>query len=315
MEGHKPSLLLVGDASQLAPARSALEEECERIELARDGPSAIKLAGTQQFDLVLMALELPGMDGLQVLRMLRASSSRRHLPVLLLSQAAGRGRAAAALGLGADDFLPWPLEAEELRARIHRSLAFRRQIDELIAQADELHLLSVTDGLTQLANHRHFQERLRDEFRRAQRYDDPLSLLLLDLDYFKSVNDELGHKAGDQVLREVASSLRRSVRETDLVARYGGEEFAVLLPKTQLPGALTVAERVSVDVASLRLGPSGSLRVTVSLGVSGYPGRAIVSSDQLFRAADDALYRAKRDGRNRISLYQAAESELAARAG
>src|SRR6185295_16446480 len=143
---------------------------------------------------------------------------------------------------------------QELLARLMRTLGLRMRIDGLLSETERLYELSLTDGLTQIANHRHFQERLRDEFRRAQRYDDPLALILLDLDHFKDVNDKHGHLAGDQVLKDVAAGIKKSVRETDFVARYGGEEFAVVLPKTQLTNALTIAERVWSDVAKLKLG-------------------------------------------------------------
>ena len=162
----------------------------------------------------------------------------------------------------------------------------------------------MTDGLTQIANHRAFQDRLREEFRRAQRYDDPLALILIDLDHFKKVNDNFGHQAGDEVLVAMASCLKLAVRETDFVARYGGEEFAVVLPKTHLAGALTVAERVAADMQKIKAGPSG-LKITASFGVSGFPGRSVNTGEQLVRTADEALYRAKREGRNKISLFQA----------
>ena len=125
------------------------------------------------------------------------------------------------------------------------------------AEAERLHALAVTDGLTQVANHRHFQDRLREEFRRAQRYDDPLALILADLDHFKNVNDNFGHPVGDEVLVAMAACLKYAVRETDFVARYGGEEFAVLLPKTHLAGALTVAERISTEMKQITSGARG----------------------------------------------------------
>ena len=162
----------------------------------------------------------------------------------------------------------------------------------------------MTDGLTQVANHRHFQDRLREEFRRAQRYDDPLALILVDLDHFKNVNDNFGHQVGDEVLAAMAACVKAAVRETDFVARYGGEEFAVLLPKTHLAGALTVAERIAADMVGIKAGPNG-LKVTASFGVSGFPGRSVNTSEQLVKTADEALYRAKREGRNKISLFQA----------
>jgi diguanylate cyclase (GGDEF)-like protein len=182
-----------------------------------------------------------------------------------------------------------------------------RRFSDLETEVTRLHELSVTDGLTQVANHRFFQERLSEEFRRAQRYDDPLALILADLDHFKLVNDQYGHPAGDQVLRTLADLFKASVRETDFVARYGGEEFAVLLPKTHLGGALSVAERVAAELRRRSIGPA-EVRVTASFGVSSFPGRGVSSPEQLLKTADEALYRSKSDGRNRISLYQAVQA-------
>ena len=300
------SRILVVDDSQATAAALAelLRGDGFKVDVAGDGPSALKLAATQAVDLVLLDVELGGMDGLQVLRMLRSSEPRRFLPVLMISVKDDRQQRLTAFKLGADDFLKKPWDELELLARVRRCLSLRRRVDELLDESERLHQLSVTDGLTQVANHRFFHERLREEFRRAQRYDDPVALILLDLDHFKTVNDQFGHPVGDQVLKAVATSIVGSVRETDLVARYGGEEFGVILPKTHLAGSLTVAERVWSDLGALRLGPGGQVRITASLGVSGYPNRSVVTADQLLRTADDALYRAKREGRNKISLYQ-----------
>jgi diguanylate cyclase (GGDEF)-like protein len=273
---------------------------------ARDGTEGARIAATGEVDLVLLDVELPGHDGLQTLRMIRSDADPRYLPVLMMSVRADREKRLAALKLGADDFLAKPWDAEELLARVRRCLSIGERMGELKRDIAELQRLSTTDGLTQVHNHRFFQERLRDEFRRAQRYDDPLALVVLDIDHFKEVNDRFGHLEGDRVLQQVAGCLRKSVRDTDLLARYGGEEFAVLLPKTHLAGALTVAERIWKDLEALRAGPDGAVRITASLGVSGYPNRSVISAEQLFRTADDALYRAKREGRNKICLYQQA---------
>jgi two-component system, cell cycle response regulator len=305
--------VLVVDDSRAAQDGLAqlLEGAGHTVRAALDGPEALRVASAGAVDLVVLDLELPGLDGLQVLRMLRASERLRHVPVLVLTVREDRDTRLAALSLGADDFLTKPWDAPLLLARVTRCLETKRRIDALTTQAAALQTLSTLDGLTQLHNHRHFQERLREEFRRAQRYADPLSLILVDLDHFKHVNDAHGHLTGDRVLREVSSALRHCVRDTDLLARYGGEEFAVLLPCTSISGSLTVAERIWRDVAALRVplegpaegGQEGAvLQLTASVGVSALPQRTLTSAEALFRAADEALYRAKREGRNRVCL-------------
>ncbi|MBL8957471.1 MAG: diguanylate cyclase [Myxococcaceae bacterium] len=274
---------------------------------ARELLDAMRLSNEIDFDAAVIDVEQLSEGAFTLLRHLRARTSRRYMPIFFWSSGGATDERVKAFAAGADDWVHGSIDAQELLARLMRGLGLRLRIDGLLDETERLYELSLTDGLTQVANHRHFQERLRDEFRRAQRYDDPLALVLLDLDHFKDVNDKHGHVAGDQVLRDVASAIKKSVRETDFVARYGGEEFAVVLPKTQLAGALTVAERVWADVAKLPLGGANgaSFHVTASLGLAGYPSRSVASAEQLVRCADEALYRAKREGRNKIAIYQA----------
>ena len=161
------------------------------------------------------------------------------------------------------------------------------------------------DDLTELYNYRYLHTRLSDEFKRAERYREPLSCVMIDVDHFKRVNDRHGHDAGDAALRVVADRLRKAVREVDVVARYGGEEFLLVLPSTNFSGALSVAERVwrAIGGEPFVFGEA-SERVTASVGVAVYPSRDIKSKDQLLKAADRALYQAKHEGRDRICVFQ-----------
>jgi two-component system, cell cycle response regulator len=257
-------------------------------------------------DVAVLAHELPPGGGLSIVQRLRDDEDHR-VPTLLVTEGASAEVIAQALDEGAEGVVAARVEGVELVARCRALIAAARRVRALKAEVARLHELAVTDGLTQVANHRSFQERLADEFRRAQRYDDPLALILIDLDHFKDINDRYGHPAGDQVLQALAEMLREAVRETDFVARYGGEEFAVVLPKTHLGGALSVAERICGDLRSKKIGPLG-IRITASFGVSGFPSRGVGSAEELLRTADEALYRSKSQGRNRISIYQAALS-------
>ncbi|MFY2559238.1 diguanylate cyclase [Corallococcus terminator] len=299
----RPCTLLVVDEAESTLARlaRALGPEGFCLRLVSPGPEVGRLA--READLVVWVARPPGDPTAQHwLDKLLALEGPPAPPVLVLAERENRAVWVGALAQGAEVvFDPW--DAEELRSRVARSLKTQARLTLLSNQVGELQRLSSTDGLTGVHNHRHFQERLREEFRRAQRYDDPLALILLDLDHFKQVNDRHGHTTGDGVLREVAATLQGSVRETDLVARYGGEEFAVLLPRTHLTGALSVAERVRRDLATLRVGPDGALQVTASLGVSSFPHRTVLSPEQLLLTADEALYRAKDEGRDRICLH------------
>ena len=303
MGDHWMALIVEESAFAREALAQILEEAGASVVEASSVNEAFAALIDTRIDLALVAHELSQESGLTILEQLR-SDGERPVPVLMTSRVASPEAVASALSKGADDFLKEPVSGPEVVARCQRLLAVYRRFAALEAEANRLHELSVTDGLTQLANHRFFQERLSEEFRRAQRYDDPLALILSDLDHFKAVNDQYGHQVGDSVLKTLAEVLRSSVRETDFVARYGGEEFAVVLPKTHLGGALTVAERISSERRARKVGPM-MVRITASFGVSSFPGRGINTAEQLLRTADEALYRSKSDGRNRISLYQA----------
>jgi diguanylate cyclase (GGDEF)-like protein len=273
---------------------------------------AIRKVKTDPPDLVLLDMVLPDMDGLEVLRIVKARPQGDFIPVIILSARADIDSKVAGLRIGADDYLAKPFAEAELLARCTAMLRIKSLQDQLRRVQRELEERSVTDGLTGLKNRRFFDERLAEEFRRAQRYSDPVSLIMIDLDHFKEVNDRHGHPFGDVVLREAAGLIRSSIRDPDICARYGGEEFAVILPKTHLAGAITVAERIwkELGAKSYKVPPEApggpSIRqVTASLGIAFYPSKDISSPELLLRFADEALYQAKRAGRNTICLYQA----------
>jgi two-component system, cell cycle response regulator len=205
------------------------------------------------------------------------------------------------LDLGADDVLPANIGTDELLARLRRRTAVLRRAALTMTRGPE-DRVAVVDSLTEVHNRRYFMLRLEDEFRRAQRYDNPLALVLVDLDQFRGINESFGHLVGDGVLRAVAQCLVAAVRETDTVARTGGDEFACILPQTHLAGALTVAERIRRDVAALRTGPAADVLLTASVGVGSHPAVHVQTPEELIGAADGCLARAKREGRNRVCL-------------
>lgn len=176
----------------------------------------------------------------------------------------------------------------------------------VVIEKARLYNLATVDGLTGLVVRRHFQSKMEEEFRRARRYNKPLSYLMTDIDHFKKFNDTYGHQTGDAVLREVAKIVRKSVRETDIAARYGGEEFCVILPETEPEGAVQFAERLrqSVEAATFIGAQGEELKVTISIGVSSIPYTNPETADDMIKLADDSLYVCKKNGRNRVELAQ-----------
>jgi diguanylate cyclase (GGDEF)-like protein len=327
-------ILVVDDSpTQLDAIVQVLAREGYDVRTAADGKEAIRKVHGDGPDLVLLDLILPDMDGLEVLRIVKAPRpDGEFTPVIILSSKTDLDSKVRGLRIGADDYLAKPPADREILARVEAMLRIKRLQDELRGTKRELEdkqrqleekqrqleqqsvLLaeqSITDPLTALKNRRFFDERLVEEFRRAQRYSDPVSLMMIDLDHFKLVNDRHGHQAGDLVLREAGALIRGSIREPDICARYGGEEFAVILPKTHMSGALVVAERVWKELGQkvYRHAPPGGravdVQVTASIGIAFYPSKDIGTPELLLKFADEALYNAKRAGRNTICLYQA----------
>jgi diguanylate cyclase (GGDEF)-like protein len=275
------------------------------VEMAEDGPGALASARDQDLDLVLLDLMMPGLDGLDCCRLIKGITREEFLPVMLLTSKTDADSRVTGLRIGADDYVTKPFDERELMARIKNLLRLKRMHDNINEARARLEQLAVQDELTGLFNYRYLHTRLNEEFKRSERYRDPLACVMLDIDYFKRVNDRFGHDAGDAVLREVAKRLRKAVREIDVVTRYGGEEFLLVLPSTNFSGALSVADRVWRSVGSeLFALPGGPEHVSISVGVAVFPSRDIKTKDQLIKAADKALYQAKADGRDRICVFQ-----------
>jgi len=306
-ERQESPLVLVADDDRMTrqAVTKALVDHGLRVEQAEDGQQALERAKKGGIDLLILDVVMPRLSGIECCRVLKGSSDDRFLPIVLLTSRNDVESRIEGLRIGADDYLGKPFDERELLARVDNLLRLKRAHDEVLAGKKRLEQLAIQDELTGVYNYRYLQTRLGEEFKRAQRYRYPLACAMIDLDRFKTVNDEFGHDVGDLVLREVAQRISGVVRDVDVVARYGGEEFLLVLPNTHFAGALTVAERVwrTVGQKSISVGDRRH-KITVSVGVSLYPSRDIKSKDQLLKAADEAVSRAKQEGRDRICVFQ-----------
>jgi len=296
IEQRLPRLLVVDDQPANIQAVYQAFSADHQVLMATSGEQALKLAVGKQPDLILLDVVMPGMDGHEVCRRLKADAATRGIPVIFVTAHSDEAAETQGLALGAVDFISKPINPAIVRARVKTHLTLK-------AQADLLRQWVYVDGLTGVRNRRGLDEQLAVEWGRAVREGGALSVILLDVDFFKRYNDHYGHQAGDACLRAVAAFLRQAVkRPGDLVARYGGEEFACLLPGTPLDGALAFARQLGAGVEALALAhaqSSVSPVVTVSLGVCGTSGRLPGNAEALLRTADEQLYAAKAAGRNR----------------
>jgi two-component system, cell cycle response regulator len=253
--------------------------------------------------LALLDWMMPGLDGVEVCRRIRQAVRQRYIYVILLTAKTEQKDLVEGMDAGADDYLTKPFNTHELRVRLR---AGRRILDlqEQLLQAQEaLREQATHDGLTGLWNRTSILEILQREAARAVREDAPLAVLMVDLDYFKKINDTYGHLAGDGVLRETARRLLENVRTYDAIGRYGGEEFLVVLPGCDESGGLAQAERLRECVGGEPILTSvGQIAVTCSLGLSWTGHPQLSATKELLRLADSALYAAKRTGRNRVAL-------------
>ncbi len=271
---------------------------------AADGLTAFKTIMDNPPDLVLCDLVMPGFDGLKFLGLKASRKELEQIPVIILTAEDDLDRKAEILERGASDYVTKPFHEKELLARVRIHTKLKLLQDEMLVKNAQLEALSVTDSLTGLSNRRRLMSRLEEEVYRSRRQKSPLSVVMIDIDHFKQVNDQHGHAMGDQVLRNIGEMLLATVRATDLAARYGGEELTVVLPHTDAAGAIQFAEALRQRFADLDHVLDGvTLKRTASLGVACRDGQEEEpNAEGLLKQADEALYRAKQGGRNRVEL-------------
>lgn len=305
---QEQGLILVADDDRIIRhvMRMALEQLGYRVEDVTNGHDCLKAYQDLQPDLVLLDIKMPDIDGFECCRRLKALPQSSHVPILMITGLEDATSVDKAFAVGASDYVTKPIHWPVLKQRVRVFLRQTRLQKELEASNARLQVLASIDDLTQLSNHRVFKEYLHQVWQQLAPGQQPLTLVLADVDFFKKYNDAYGHPAGDQCLYRVASVIKQAVcRPGDLVARYGGEEFAVILPDTALEGGVQIGQRIQQalrDEQIVHASSEISEWVTLSLGLASMVPHLEeqAGADQLVMAADQALYQAKTAGRNRI---------------
>jgi len=306
MPGKNFPILVVEDNPV---ARKLLEKTLVKagheIVCVENGQKALKMFNERFFPIVITDWMMPEMDGLQLCRALRKNISTGYVFIFMLTARGSTDDMVAGLEAGADDYLTKPVNRAELIARL-KTAARVLELEKSLKDAnEEIRILSITDTLTKCYNRTYMDEQLPKELKRAIRYNRPISLVMIDIDHFKRVNDTYGHQAGDAVLKELVISINRSIRsDVDWVARYGGEEFLVVFPETDFEKASVLVERLRRDISQKTIQiKEKEIRITASFGVSGFTSSHSlkeISYETMISLADESLYQAKEKGRNRV---------------
>jgi two-component system cell cycle response regulator len=294
-------ILLVEDNERVARLVVSVLGKLHEVDVEPALPTALVRLGEAPYDVLIVSLNLAGADGLRLCSQVRSLERTRHLPIVVVVQPGEDARLLRALDMGVNDYLTRPVDRNELLARVRTQIKRKRHSDYLRDRLEESVELAVTDALTGLHNRRYMETHLSTLAEQAENTGRPLSLVVVDIDNFKSINDTYGHEAGDRVLRQFAARFRRNTRSIDLACRFGGEEFVIVMPDSGLEPARQMGERLRECIAAEPFQADGEIWITVTVSV----GVATLDQPQgsleaLFRRADRALYVAKRSGRNRV---------------
>jgi two-component system, cell cycle response regulator len=286
-------ILAIDDAPSIhSLLKVRLREEPVELHAAIDGESGIRIAESLQPDLILLDVEMPGMDGFTVCKSLKDNPATQHIPIIFLSSVTTTQEKIRGLDLGACDYIAKPFDPAELRARVRATLRTKYLVELLAKRA-------MVDALTGLYNRAYLDARIPQEMSLSRRTGHPLSCIMADVDHFKSLNDRFGHPGGDDILRTVSQVLAETIRTEDVLCRYGGEEFAILAPNTNEQQAADLANRCRLALANHPFICRGqTVQVTASFGVA----QLTTTPPDLVELADEALYRAKSEGRNRVAI-------------
>ena len=305
MENLFPILIVEDDPVSRLLLEKTLIKAGYEVAAVKNGREALESFSKKFYPIVLTDWMMPEMDGLQLCNAIRKNISTGYVFIFLLTARDSTDDMVAGLEAGADDYLTKPFNRAELIARLKTATRILDLEKSLKDANEEIRILSITDPLTKCYNRTFMDEQLPKELKRAIRYNHPISLVMIDIDHFKRVNDTYGHQAGDEVLKELVRSINRLIRsDIDWVARYGGEEFLVVFPETDFERAVALAERLcrAISQKTIQI-KEEEIRITASFGVSGFTSSTSlkeVSYEAMISLADKSLYQAKEEGRNRV---------------
>ena len=297
-------VLAEDDSTQRMIMTRLLQDAGYVVDAVRTGDEALAKIVGGGYQILITDWDMPGMDGATLCRRVRGTQLESYLYVLLLTAYNSIESTVAGLEAGADDYIRKPANAAELIARLNSGRRIIRLEQSLLRAGEQIRQLSITDPLVVIFNRRYLNEQLVRDIERARRYHHPIAVIMSDIDHFKSINDRLGHQAGDEVLQAFVVRLQESIRSSDWVARYGGEEFVIVLPETGLTEATHVAEKVRIRCAAEPFLTKGeALTVTASFGVANLEQSAVAAveaAEVLLHCADVALFGSKDAGRNLV---------------
>jgi len=300
--GRAGRILVVDDRVSSYERLSAMLANEHTVDIETNPAEVLFHAAEGDYDMVIVSLALENYDALRLCSQLRSLERTRYLPILAVCEGEDNARMIRGLEIGVNDYLMRPIDRNELQARVRTQVRKKRYTERLRDNVQLSIEMAITDPLTGLYNRRYMESHLATQIEQAAARGKPLTVLVIDIDYFKAINDTHGHDAGDDVLREFATRIRKSIRGIDLACRYGGEEFVVVMPETDMAVGTIVAERLRRRIASepfsIQQG-GGSIEVTISIGIATLD-TADDNAASVLKRADQALYRAKRDGRNRV---------------